>query len=186
MHVKLQDLIRFYQNAQHLKLPDGVEDSCQSLCCANPGQNPADFDSVAAFVEVHGNDEASPFFAMPVDELVGHSTVCGTSSRAFTQEFVSLIKNQGATTVIFFASFSGRDIVDEEADTVDLNISAGGYDADGNAPLADNWRDGLSPATVGIIEAAGAKTLMDALEVFPGDWSWRPETDNGWICCESE
>lgn len=186
MHVNLQDLIRLRQNAVNLTLPANVEDGCQSMCCCNPGQEPSSFATVKDFVDAHGPNQASPFFAMPVDELVGHGTACGTVPNAFTQDFVTLIKNHGATTVIFFADFDSRDIVDEQADTVDLKLSGGGYDADCEQPLADNWRDGLSQAVIDAIEAAGATTLGEAHEAFPGDWSWRPEPENGWTVCESE
>lgn len=186
MHVNLQDLIRLRQNAVNLTLPAGVEDACQSMCCANPGQEPSSFTTVKDFVDAHALVEASPFFAMPVDELVGHGTVCGAVPNAFTQDFVTLIKTHGATTVVFFASFSCRNIVDEQADTVDLLLSGSGYDADYDQPLADNWRDGLSQAVIDAIEATGATTLGEAHEAFPGNWSWRPESAYGWTVCESE
>lgn len=186
MHVNLQDLIRFRQSALNLSLPEGVEDACQSMCCANPGQDPSEFSTVADFVAAHGPDQASPFFAMPVDELVGHGTACGAIPNAFTADFVTLLKNHGATTVIFFADFDCRDIVNAESDTVELGISGGGFDADCSADLVETWRDGLSDAAVQAIETAEAVTLEDAMGAIPGGWSWRPEPHNGWTVCESE
>jgi hypothetical protein len=105
MHVNLQDLIRFRQNALNLPQVEGLEDACQSMCCADPGQEPSEFATVAEFVDAHSSDLGSPFFAMPIDELVGHGTVCGAIPNAFTPDFVTLLKNHGATTVVFFASF---------------------------------------------------------------------------------
>lgn len=188
MHVKLEDLIRLYQNAQKLTIAKDVEYAVQGMCCCNEGKNPADFATVAEFDEWHGKETASPLFSMPVDELVGHGTSCGNVPNAFTQDFVNLLKNHGATTVIFHADFGMRDSLNEEAQTVELSISAGGFDADCAKSLADNWREGLSEDAVNAIEAADAATLEDAIFAIPATWSWRPESVSGfgWTACESE
>ena len=189
MQVKLEDLVRFYEYGKKYSAIEGLQDACEMMCSAAEGRNPAEFTNLQEFIQAHAMEERCPFFAMPCDELVGHTTICG-SPGSFDKDFVTLIKNHGATTVVFFADLSGWDILNDtvEPATVSLFLSGGGYDADCSQMLAANWSAGLSSEAIALIEAAGATTLEEAHDAIGelGKWSWRPESHLGWTICESE